>query len=353
MSDDEILEENNYYPFGLKHKGYNNVVNGLDHYYDYLSQERQEELGINWISYMWRNGDPALGRFFNIDPIAEDYPNQTVYQFAANNPVWKIEVEGLEGWETTINDLINGLGYGTSNADGSGASHTGDYESGFIEAAFDGFESVVGVIHGGISEAVSDVVREVIGEAEYSNNLPDFNEAMESGSENDVYDSLSNEVAALQNAIPEAVGEFATMVAGIATGEILAGAKFSKNLGKTTTKSIGKSTIKSTALANYYPASNGALGGVTNKTLKIGQKIDRFGNLGGKYFSPTGTPLLKRALPSGANTSIYNSFEVTKPFIVQESVVAPAFGKVGTGTQYFLPFLNADELLKGGFIKSY
>ncbi len=98
----EILEENNYYPFGLKHKGYNDVISGRDHKWEYLGQEFQDELGLNWTSYKWRNADPALGRFFGSDPIAEDYYYQTNYQFASNNPIWKVELEGLEG--VTTND---------------------------------------------------------------------------------------------------------------------------------------------------------------------------------------------------------------------------------------------------------
>ena len=42
----EIIEENNYYPFGLKHKGSNNVVNGSDHPYGYNGFEEQDELGL-------------------------------------------------------------------------------------------------------------------------------------------------------------------------------------------------------------------------------------------------------------------------------------------------------------------
>jgi RHS repeat-associated protein len=93
----QIVEENNYYPFGLKHQGYNANHFGRDHKYGYLGQEFQNELGLNEYSYKWRNADPALGRFFSIDPIAEDYYYLTPYQFASNTPVWKIEQEGLEG----------------------------------------------------------------------------------------------------------------------------------------------------------------------------------------------------------------------------------------------------------------
>ena len=108
----EIIEESNYYPFGLKHKGYNNVTNGIvNNYQTYLGQEWSQELGIDWHSYKWRNANPAIGRFFGIDPITENYPNQTPYQFASNNPVWKIEIEGLEGYVPTGSDIINGSGF--------------------------------------------------------------------------------------------------------------------------------------------------------------------------------------------------------------------------------------------------
>lgn len=57
-----------------------------------------------------------------------------------------------------------------------------------------------------------------------------------------------------------------------------------------------------------------------------GDKIDRFGKLGGKYFSPEGTPIEMRALPSDADLSQYRVFEV------ESSTIAPAFNKIGLGT---------------------
>lgn len=92
----EIIEENNYYPFGLKHKGYNDVL-ATNNKYKFLGQERQDELGLNWDTFRHRNYDYAIGRFFGVDPVSEEYMSISTYQFAHNNPVWKIEIEGLEG----------------------------------------------------------------------------------------------------------------------------------------------------------------------------------------------------------------------------------------------------------------
>lgn len=81
-----------------------------------------------------------------------------------------------------------------------------------------------------------------------------------------------------------------------------------------------------------------------------GDTIDRFGKLGGKYFSPVGTPMEMRALPPGADLSQYRVFEVVKPFEVESSMIAPAFNKIGLGNQYYSP-VSAETLLKRGIIK--
>ena len=84
--------------------------------------------------------------------------------------------------------------------------------------------------------------------------------------------------------------------------------------------------------------------------LMAGDKIDRFGGKKGKFFSPTGTPMEMRALPYGADLSQYRQFEVVKPFEVEASTIAPAFGNIGLGTQY-RSSVSVDVLLKKGIIK--
>src|SRR5690554_4801640 len=116
----QILEENHYYPFGLRHEiyvtgskrqhGFGNDGGGGDiddvelinvlrteYQYKYQGQERQDELGLNWDSFKWRNYDYAIGRFMSIDPIAEKFKYMTPYQFDSNNHIWMVEIEGLEG----------------------------------------------------------------------------------------------------------------------------------------------------------------------------------------------------------------------------------------------------------------
>ncbi|WP_304145915.1 DUF6443 domain-containing protein [Mesoflavibacter zeaxanthinifaciens] len=94
VTSSEIIEENNYYPFGLKHKGYNYVINGTDHPYGFGGKEEQNELGLNWIDITARNYNPELGRWMNIDPLAEKFPSYTTYNYALNNPINFIDVDG-------------------------------------------------------------------------------------------------------------------------------------------------------------------------------------------------------------------------------------------------------------------
>ncbi|MGB3452684.1 MAG: hypothetical protein WBA59_02520, partial [Moheibacter sp.] len=113
----KILDESHYYPFGLKHQEYQassfttSPIQGViiapvannPFKYKFQSQERQDELGLNWDSFKWRNYDYAIGRFFNIDPLAEQYSYQSPYNFAENRVVDGRELEGLE-WKSIKNE---------------------------------------------------------------------------------------------------------------------------------------------------------------------------------------------------------------------------------------------------------
>lgn len=94
----EIIEESNYYPFDLKHKGYNNVVssngNSVAQRRKFGGKEFNDELGLNWYDVSARNYDPALGRWMNVDPLAEQFPSWSPYNFTMNNPIRFIDPDG-------------------------------------------------------------------------------------------------------------------------------------------------------------------------------------------------------------------------------------------------------------------
>lgn len=99
MDSSEIIEENNFYPFGLEHKGYNNVVsanaNSAAQKYGFGGKEHQDELGLGWIDITARNYDATLGRWMNLDPLAEDMRRYSPYTFAFDNPIYFIDPDGM------------------------------------------------------------------------------------------------------------------------------------------------------------------------------------------------------------------------------------------------------------------
>jgi RHS repeat-associated protein len=113
----KILDETHYYPFGLKHNGYSAtqqmikgaaggtvaivpVVNPGDvtFRYRYSGKEEQDELGLNMYDFGARNYDAAIGRWMNIDPLAEKYYSKTTYNYCANNPMYFTDPDGRSMW---------------------------------------------------------------------------------------------------------------------------------------------------------------------------------------------------------------------------------------------------------------
>ncbi len=95
ITGNEIVEESNYYPFGLQQMGYNGVINGTENNYKtFQGQEEEKELSKNTYAYQWRDYDPTLARFSKIDRFAEKYYSVTPYHFSAGNPLFFKEING-------------------------------------------------------------------------------------------------------------------------------------------------------------------------------------------------------------------------------------------------------------------
>lgn len=96
----EVLEENNYYPFGMKHEGYNTSFNfGSSYQYKYNGKELQTESGM--YDYGARFYMADIGRWGVVDPLAEKNRRFTPYNYAVNNPIMFIDPDGRNAdvWE--------------------------------------------------------------------------------------------------------------------------------------------------------------------------------------------------------------------------------------------------------------
>ena len=91
-----------YYPFGWLMPD----RKVLEYRYGYNDQETDPETG--WQAYTFREYDARVARFFRVDPLTQEYPFWTPYQFAGNTPVGSRELEGLEEWQSTDGEIIFG-----------------------------------------------------------------------------------------------------------------------------------------------------------------------------------------------------------------------------------------------------
>ena len=89
----EILEENNYYAFGLKHQGYGGVNLGNPNYhYKYNGKELQENSMYDYGARLYM---PDIGRWNAVDPLVEK--THDPYGYVWNNPMKFIDPTGMVG----------------------------------------------------------------------------------------------------------------------------------------------------------------------------------------------------------------------------------------------------------------
>ena len=75
---------------------------------------------MNWYDYQARNYDPAIGRWMNVDPLAEQTPNWSPNAFCNNNPLFFTDPTGMS---TEANDWHRD-GSGTVVADAGDTAET-------------------------------------------------------------------------------------------------------------------------------------------------------------------------------------------------------------------------------------
>ena len=102
-----IIEENHYYAYGLRISGISSRKlpdasdGSIKNNYLYNDKELFEEADLNWYDYGFRNYDPQIGRFTQLDPLTDEFPYLTPYQYASCEPIANIDLDGLEAMGAT------------------------------------------------------------------------------------------------------------------------------------------------------------------------------------------------------------------------------------------------------------
>jgi len=95
-----LIEETHYYPFGLTMAGISSkalaFADPKNKEKTFQGQQIDDDLGLNWLQFKWRNYDPQIGRFVEIDPLSDKYVYNSTYAFSENQVTGHIELEGLE-----------------------------------------------------------------------------------------------------------------------------------------------------------------------------------------------------------------------------------------------------------------
>jgi RHS repeat-associated protein len=96
-----IIEENHYYAFGLKIAGISSKKMAdpgeghIDNKNLYNDKELIDDADLDWYDYGYRNYDPQIGRFVQIDPLTDIFYWQSPYVYADNDPIGNIDYLGL------------------------------------------------------------------------------------------------------------------------------------------------------------------------------------------------------------------------------------------------------------------
>ena len=91
----EIISYEEYHPFGTTsyRSGRSEVVVSLKRY-KYVFKELDNETGLYY--YGMRYYAPWIARFISVDPLQHKFPHLTSYQYASNDPVGAIDIDGAE-----------------------------------------------------------------------------------------------------------------------------------------------------------------------------------------------------------------------------------------------------------------
>ncbi len=102
-ADGTVEETNHYYPFGAL---FGESAGSNRQRYKYNGKELERLLALDWYDYGARWYDPVLARWHTVDPLAEKYPDISPYVYCHDNPVNKIDPDGMDDYYTIFGNYL-------------------------------------------------------------------------------------------------------------------------------------------------------------------------------------------------------------------------------------------------------
>lgn len=356
----QIVEENHYFPFGMKHTGYNNVVSSLGNSiadrYDFNGKETLENFGLTITEMDFRQYDHALGRFNGIDLLAESAGfNKTPYHFTGNNPIIGSDPSGLltqyqnpnvnsvphspyyaphggfmgmygNTEHSFLDNLHNGYGIfngsGGSEGWGGGTSYTsGFFDNGRAQAAW--ADAVTALVNGvGASNSLANNFNFDNGFAFDADVY--LNEVTVTAYNGNSYDAALNNIIGQIN---DAGYHYFDMSGGSFFGNLLSGTEshFNGALDISFTALHGYNKLPKDVKRHYaYKLSKR----INVKPGKIFQGVKNFSKSGGKLVSklgPFGTVLSAGVITYEVSTGTWDAHTVVNGALLVGAGVATAF----------------------------
>jgi RHS repeat-associated protein len=99
-----VVVYDDYYPFGMTMSG-RSSTGSADNRYKFTGKERDfGETG--WDYFGERYSDSRIGRWLQVDPLANKYPGLSPYNYVRNNPLSRIDLDGRTDWLAVIKSSL-------------------------------------------------------------------------------------------------------------------------------------------------------------------------------------------------------------------------------------------------------